>query len=198
MNVVLKFPRTRRADTVATLLSAFERDPAVRTLYPTDVDYFRHFPGFLHALAGPAFEIGVIDRDPDRHGASLWLPPGVEPRDAALTDCLEGSLPAGRLPAVAAGMDLRAALRPLEPHWSLTWIGVAPEAQRRGIGTRLIGWGLTRVDAEAMPAYTEATSPGAEALFARFGFEPIGTVETPGLPAVVGMWRTGRRQPFSG
>ena len=68
-----------RRDTIATLVAAFQSDTAVRVLYPADEDYRRHFPDFLDAFGGRAFESGAVDRDPDGLAAALWFPPALEP-----------------------------------------------------------------------------------------------------------------------
>jgi GNAT superfamily N-acetyltransferase len=200
MNVVLEFPRAvaRRAETVATLTAAFEDDPAVRTLYPGDADHIRYFPGLMHALGGQAFELGAVDRDAAGQGAALWLPPGVEPDGEALADFLEASIPPARLGPIAAGMAIQSRLHPAEPHWYLPWIGVRPEVQGCGFGTRLLRRGLARADAEGMPCYLEATSRRNVMLYARHGFEVIGVVRSPGYPEIIALWRNGLREPFSG
>lgn len=191
-------PRDTRAVVTATLVAAFEADAAARALYPADADYARHFPGFVDALGGRAFDAGAVDRDAHDRGAALWIPPGVEPDDEALGTFLEATLPSERLAQFAAGFELQAGLHPLEPHWYLPWIGVRPEAQGMGLGAWLLRRGLARADAEGMPAYLEATNRRNAALYARQGFEVIGTVRAEAYPEIIAMWRPGRRQPSSG
>ena len=198
--VVLNFPRAvaRRAETVATLTAAFEDDAAVRTLYPEDAEYFRYFPGFLHALGGRAFEVGEVDRDAGGLGAALWLPPGIEADGEAIADFLEASIPLARLAPLAVGFAIQSRMRPLDPHWYLPWIGVRPEAQGCGFGARLLRQGLARADAQGLPCYLEATNRRNATLYARHGFEVIGVVQAPGYPEIIAMWRTGLHAPFSG
>jgi ribosomal protein S18 acetylase RimI-like enzyme len=181
-----------RHEVVATLLAAFRDDPAVRSLYPTDLDYVRYFPGFLLAFGGRAFEEGTVDEDADGHAAALWFPPGIEPDGEAVMNHLGASIAAKRLDPFAAGMEVQASLHPSEPHWYLPWMGVVPEAQGMGIGSALLREGLARADADRLPVYLEATSRRSAAFYARHGFEAKATVSVPNYPAIFTMWRTAR------
>ena len=181
-----------RAAALATLVAAFEGDAAVRAFYPDDLDYARHFPCFLAAFGGRAFDAGVVELDPEGFGAALWFPPGLEPDGEGIMAYMEASIPPERLGALAAGMELQGGIHPHEPHWYLPWIGVVPEAQGRGIGSRLLRRGLALADAGEMPVYLEATSRRNAALYARHGFEVTGVVEAPGYPEILAMWRPAR------
>jgi GNAT superfamily N-acetyltransferase len=86
-------------------------------------------------------------------------------------------------------MELQGSFHPEEPHWYLPWIGVRPEAQGRGLGAALLRRGLARADRDGLPAYLEATNRRNAALYARHGFEALGTVNAPGYPEIIPMWR---------
>lgn len=178
-----------RASVLATLVAAFEQDKAVRMLYPADAEYHRHFPGFLMAFGGRAFDEGAVDEDVSGRSAALWFPPGVEPDGEAIMRHLESSLAADRFNALAAGFETQSQMHPVEPHWYLPWMGVIPDAQNKGLGSALLRRGLARADADAMPAYLEATSPENAALYARHGFEVTGIVKATDYPEIVCMWR---------
>ena len=179
---------------IATLVSAFEADAAVRTLYVERDAYLAHFPGFLLAFGGRAFDHGTVDTTPE--GAALWFPPGVEPDGEAILAHMVATIPAARLDALARGMEIQAGLHPHAPHWYLPWIGVRPEAQGRGLGGALLRRGLERADRDGLPAYIEATSWRNAALYVRHGFEVTGTVLVPGYPEIIAMWRpAGGRGP---
>jgi GNAT superfamily N-acetyltransferase len=193
---------TVRAAVLDTLTAAFADDAAVRRLYPDEADYRRHFPGFVEALGGGAFERGVIERgavdhDADGLAAALWLPSGVWSREGAVVAHLEATIPPARLAAMAAGFEIQGGMHPVAPHWYLPFIGVRPEARGRGLGARLLSRGLARADAEGMPAYLEATNRRNAALYARHGFLPLGVVEAPGYPEIIAMWRPGTSEPHS-
>jgi hypothetical protein len=44
---------------IATVVAAFASDPVERWLYPADEEYERHFPEFVAAFGGRAFEAGT-------------------------------------------------------------------------------------------------------------------------------------------
>jgi ribosomal protein S18 acetylase RimI-like enzyme len=181
-----------RAETIAILVAAFEGDAAARSLYPGDADYGRHFPEFMMAFGGRAFDSGVVDCDPAGLGAALWFPPGLEPDGKTILAALEASIPPERLRVLAAGFEIQASLHLHEPHWYLPWIGVRPEAQGAGLGSALLRRGLARADADGLPAYLEATNRRNAALYARHGFEVAGVVEAPDYPEIIAMWRPAR------
>ena len=176
------------------LVAAFEDDQAVRTIYPERDDYRRHFPGFAAAFGGRAIAAGTVDCDQEGLAAALWYPPGLEPDGEAIIAHLAGSVPPDRFALLAAGFDLQAALHPHEPHWYLPWIGVRPHARSQGIGGALLRRGLARADEDGLPSYLEATSRRNAALYARHGFEVVGTVQTPGYPEIIAMRRPAREK----
>jgi GNAT superfamily N-acetyltransferase len=182
----------RRAPVIATLVAAFVNDTANRALYPSDLDYRRHFPGFLKAFGGRAFSDGAVDEDPSGRAAALWFPPGLEPDGDAVLAHMERTIPPERLARLGPGMEMQNALHPREPHWYLPWMGVRPEAQGKGIGAALLATGLARADADGMPAYLEATNRRNAGFYARHGFAVLNVVELAGYPEIFGMWRPAR------
>jgi ribosomal protein S18 acetylase RimI-like enzyme len=185
-------PGDDRDEAVEILIAAFRDDPAIRSLYPTDIEYVRFFSGFAIAFGGRAFDAGTVELDPRGHAAALWFPPGSAPDSNAIMNYLAVSVPKKRLGPLVAGMEVQAGLRPSEPHWYLPWIGVVPEAQCMGLGGALLREGLARADADRLPVYTEATTRRAAAFCARHGFETTATVDLPGYPEIICMWRPAR------
>ncbi|MDO5093615.1 MAG: GNAT family N-acetyltransferase [Propionibacteriaceae bacterium] len=66
-------------------------------------------------------------------------------------------------------MSLRSIVRP-NPIGYLTHVAVAPEAQGHGVGSKLMRHRLSEIDGEGSAAYLEATTPGSQQLYERFGF----------------------------
>jgi ribosomal protein S18 acetylase RimI-like enzyme len=81
------------------------------------------------------------------------------------------------------------------PHWYLAMMGVDPQWQGRGIGSKLMRPALETLDAEGTPAYLEASTPRSRALYERHGFVVTGEFNLPsGGPPLWQMWREpGRR-----
>lgn len=189
MDTLLETRPAATAETAAlvALTAAFETDPPVRWLYPGAADYTAHFPSFARALGGAALAEGTADCAPG--GAALWLAPGVEPDEEALGALVAATIPAERHDDVFAVLDAMGAYHPEAPHWYLPLIGVAPEAQGRGLGTRLMQPVLDRCDAEGTLAYLEATTERSAALYARLGFERTGTIRAADCPDIIPMVR---------
>ena len=131
-------------------------------------------------------------------GVALWdapssadvvgpLGPGNEPPPGVDLDLLGGAWELCL--ADAAQCE---AHRPAEPHWYLYMVAVAPAARGRGIGGRLLGHGLKRVDAEGLPAHLESTTPGSRRLYERFGFRQVAELAGSGLPVYWAMTRPAR------
>jgi len=177
-----------RHSALATIVEAFEDDPACRTFWPDLPAFRRSFPRFVELFAGPT----QAERTADGAGAALWVAPGLEVDPGPLMAHLEATLPHDRKAALLAGLEVQAALHPHEPHWYLPFIGVRRAAQGQGVGAALLSRGLARADRDRVPAYLEATSRRSMPLYRRFGFEPIGVVESPGFPEIFAMWRNAR------
>ncbi|KAL8691730.1 MAG: hypothetical protein Q9224_004108 [Gallowayella concinna] len=64
--------------------------------------------------------------------------------------------------------------------WQLQNIVVDPEYQRCGVGAKLISWGLSQAAEEKVPV-TLTTSPVAEPLYRRMGFNTWKLTDLPGL-----------------
>lgn len=109
-------------------------------------------------------------------GAALWLPPGQFPMTARRK--LLGGLgllglvvrhprAIGPLSAAVADPERDCAQRPA---WFLSALGLEPEAQGRGLGTRLLAGGLAAADAAGQPCHLETWKPANVAFYERLGF----------------------------
>jgi ribosomal protein S18 acetylase RimI-like enzyme len=191
MNVTSHY---RTADTnlsraVATLVTAFAADPAIRWMYPRAEQYLQHFPDFVRAFGGRAFEHGTALWLKGHHGAALWLSPDVQPDGDAMGALLEQSVNEERLPEVASLLEQMSHFHPSQPHWYLPLIGVDPRMQQRGYGSGLLMLGLERCDRERLPAYLESTNPRNIPLYERLGFQILGRIRTETSPVVTPMLR---------
>jgi len=69
-----------------------------------------------------------------------------------------------------------ARVHPIEAHWYLPLVGVAPASQGQGLGSTLLGPILAACDVAGLSAYLEATSRRSVPLYSRHGFEPLGEI----------------------
>ena len=174
IRVALPSDRPRLVDTVAR---AFESDPAARWMYPDASDYRQFFPTLIDALGGRAVEHGTAFCADEFAGVALWLPPGVNPDEAALVALVETSVDTGLKEAAYTMFEQMAHYHPREAHWYLPLIGVPPEHQGNGVGAALLEQALKSCDGDRLPAYLEATSPKSVPLYRRHGFEVVGVIE---------------------
>jgi hypothetical protein len=73
-----------QASTVSTIVLGFAADPMARWVWPYSSEYLRIMPQFVNAFGGRAFEHGTAYITEEARAAALWLPPGVEPDEAAM------------------------------------------------------------------------------------------------------------------
>jgi ribosomal protein S18 acetylase RimI-like enzyme len=78
-------------------------------------------------------------------------------------------------------------VHPRAAHYYLPYIGVAPEAQGRGLGTALMAPLI-----EGVPAYLEATCERNAGLYERLGFEHLRELRFAGSPPLLLMLRRPR------
>ena len=177
---------------VDVVVLAFSGDPAARWSYPNPNQYLRHFPSFVRAMAGKAFEHGSADYAEGFSGAALWLPPDVHPEEDALTSLVQRTVPESVLEDVVRVMEQMGRYHLEEAHWYLPLIGVDPSRQGQGHGSALLRHALARCDRDHLPAYLESSNPRNISLYERHGFERLGTIQAGTSPPIVPMRRKAR------
>ena len=174
---------------LAVLTLAFGSDPPCRWDWPDPQQYLEAFPRYARALGGGALDYGTGHYAEGFSGVALWLPPGVEPDEAALKGVIQETVAEERKGALFAMVEQIGAFHPREAHWYLPLIGVDPAHQGKGIGSVLLSQVLSTCDGQRLPAYLEATSPRNILLYKRHGFEAIGSIQVVDSPPVVPMRR---------
>jgi len=192
MQKIVSVPPEDRARVYETLLSAFSHDPVERWLYPTLQSYREHFPRFLDAFGGRAFEAGTVWGLTDCSAVALWLPPGAEPDADAIVSVLRDSVAPDLHADTFTVLDLMEAAHPTYPHWYLPWLGVHERFQGGGHGARLLTAGLETVDAAGLPAYLETPNPRTVPFYRRHGFELAGVAQAGACPPISFMLRPPR------
>lgn len=178
---------------INVMMLAFSRDPVTRWAWPDGHTLVTHYPAFVRAFGGKAFEHDSAFRTADFAGVSLWLPPGVESDAERMAALLETTVEKHRLPQLYAFVEQMGRHHPTEPHWYLPLIGCDPAQQGRGIGGTLMRHALARIDGDGLPAYLESSNAANVPLYQRHGFEVTGTIQVDGGPPMFPMWRAGRR-----
>ncbi len=177
---------------VATLVSAFSDDPVERWMYPDLQLYRQHFPKFIAALGGKAFEAGTAWGLDDCSAVALWLPPSTEPDDDDISSVLAETVPPGKVLDMSSLVNSIDEVHPTYPHWYLPWLGVAPSFQERGLGSTLMEYCLAVVDASHHPAYLESPNPRNLTFYERHGFVVTGEARAGSCPPLTFMLRAAR------
>ena len=182
---------------VAALARAFDDDPVMRWLLPSDRararqlrTIFRLELRYLHLPNDQVYTTSEVS------GGALWAPPHAWRMPPAR---LARALPrlvltlGLRLPAAMRSLSAIERLHPSEPHWYLALLGTEPAWQGKGVGSALLAPVLDRCDRDGVPAYLESSKQSNIAFYARHGFEVTGTVDLPGGgPRMWPMWREPR------
>ncbi|MCA6109439.1 GNAT family N-acetyltransferase [Bradyrhizobium cenepequi] len=173
---------------ISVLVLAFNADPVARWTYPDPDQYLASFRALVRAFGGGAFEQDTARCVDDCAGVALWLPPGIEPDEAALA----ATMPPGRESEMAAVFEGMTAYHPNEAHWYLPLIGVDPVHRRKGCGGALLADAVRLFDRDHVAAYLESTNPANIPLYQRHGFEVLGTVQVGASPPLFPMLRRAR------
>jgi GNAT superfamily N-acetyltransferase len=187
-----RVPPGERAKAVATVASAFAEDPVERWLWPEDDEYAAHFPEFVEAFAGPAFEQDTAWMLDDFSAVALWLAPGAEPDGESIVGVLSETVAAARHEDTFAVLQQMEESHPSARHWYLPWLAVEHGLHGEGLGSTLLKQCLSRVDASGLPAYLETPNPRTIPLYERHGFKVTAVAQAGDCPPITQMLREGR------
>lgn len=177
-----------QASTISTIVLGFAADPMTRWVWPKSSEYLRIMPQFVNAFGGRAFEHGTAYITEGACAAALWLPPGVEPDEAAMGAVTAQTLRPESADDIGLMLQGMAEHHPREPHWYLpliadpNWIG-------QGLGTLLMKHALRRCDEEGIAAYLESSNPRNISFYERHGFRIIGEIQHGSSPTMTPMLR---------
>ncbi len=143
-----------------------------------------------------AWGAGRIERPACGGAAAVWMPfefvgptPFIEElRSLPVMLRATGLARFGRLAAMRSDMDRH---HPMDRRHAYLWfLGVRPEAQGRGIGSRLLKAATDRLDAAREAAYLETQTERNVGLYRRHGFEVLSEHRARAdAPMMWSMWR---------
>lgn len=195
MTTTLQISRATASDrpTISrTLARAFHDDPVFGWVVADPHARRARLPAVFGAFADVYVKLDESYVAGEGAGAALWAPAGVEPFTEEQAEVF-GQQMVDALDADAERAFLMDQLlqkhHPEEPCLFLQFVGVVPEYQGRGLGSRMLTTVLDRADATGTPAYLDATSPDNRRLYERHGFETVGEIALPDGPTLWSMWR---------
>jgi GNAT superfamily N-acetyltransferase len=171
--LIERYSAARLDSTVSVLANAFVTNPLhVSAFGAQRIDQNRMFfrIGLRHMFSGPAY-VALMDGEVRGYvhfnASPHCLPPPQEIPIAAAT-VLQ---PLGAaIPRLIKWFTKWCHLDPDEPHVHLGPIGVAPEAQRRGVGTLLMNRYIKYLEQERCHGYLETDRPENVEFYKKFGF----------------------------
>jgi GNAT superfamily N-acetyltransferase len=178
----------------AILAAAFAGYPLTEWVVLRDARSAQRRHAYFELLLGEGCRNGRIVCDEGGHGAAVWFPPGRW--SVGVSDFLR-TLPAWlRVTGLRAlssrlhGLYALTQQRPPEGDaWSLEVLGVHPSAQRRGVGSRLVEYGLEQARRDGVGAFLLTSSSEVLPFYARFGFSVANELTVPGGPPMWSLWR---------
>ncbi len=198
-DIVIEELAVRQASRAADVLADSHADyPAFVAVFPRPKRRARALAPFLAVTARDAARVGhcVVARDDDDVlGTALWMPPGTFPPSATRKARMGPALlrtatvaPRSMRRFARLGSAVENALPP-DPGWFLQAMGVRSRAQGRGLGSRLVAWGLQRADRQGSASHLFTSDEANVDYYERFGFTRAGpaVVAYPGGPTYYGM-----------
>jgi ribosomal protein S18 acetylase RimI-like enzyme len=179
--VVLRRGQHRQA--ADTLVASHANYPAFRHIFPDPRSRVRALRPFFQATVRDAIPFGCVYAATDNDATAavaVWLPPGAFPWTAARQ---ARAAPTLIRTMIAAPGSFRTFMRlgsnaahahPVEPHWYLVVLGVHPNHQGDGHGSRLVAAGLHNADRDGTACHLETSDPANVAFYQRFGFTVVG------------------------
>jgi ribosomal protein S18 acetylase RimI-like enzyme len=185
------------AEVARSLSDAFAVDPHLDWFMRADAGRDAARLAFFQMLvAQQGLPQGRIDRPASGGAAAIWLPfdkLGPTPildelRALPVLLRATGFARFGRILAIQSDM---AKHHPMDrPHAYLWFLGVAPAAQGRGVGSALLRAANARLDAESLPAYLETGTTRNVALYERHGYQVLSQHKARAdAPPMWSMWR---------
>jgi ribosomal protein S18 acetylase RimI-like enzyme len=177
---ILPLGRERLGEVGAVFAASHGRYPTFAHVFPDPARRAAALRAFFTATVRDALAAGQVEAAVAGGrllGVAVWLPPGAFPwsagRQLRAAPAMLKVLAAAprRFPAFMRLGGNAARLHPRDPHWNLETMGVIPQAQGRGVGTRLLAPGLARADRDELACYLTTARRENLAFYRRLGFE---------------------------
>ncbi len=196
--------------TAQTLVRAFDTDPLMKYVVPSDSERAKRLEGFFYSATLYGYKRGTIyiatgEKDERVVATAIWLGPAAQ-NGLSVGSAIKAGLTVPML-KVFFKLGPAATIRLLnvgdyteklhhqfmtKMHWYLLFLGVEPTFQGKGVGGELLQPILKRADQEGLPCYLETMNPKNVPFYQKHGFQMVHTSVIPkGGPQ---MWAF-RREP---
>lgn len=167
-----------RAPVVATVVAAFEHDPAFRLFFAADAftEQAALFVGALFDRRVARQAVWVVD---DGAGVAMWEPPGGP------TDDDVDVLPDDARARLGAWDSAVHHLMPTEPHWYLGILATHPSHAGQGLAKLAAAPGLATATGAGLSCWLETATAANVAMYERRGWTVVGAVEVDGVTCTV-------------
>jgi ribosomal protein S18 acetylase RimI-like enzyme len=186
--VATRLRRGQHRQAADTLVASHANYPAFRHVFPDPRRRTRALRPFFAATVRDAIPFGGVYATTGTDAATgidvmaavaVWLPPGAFPWTAARKARAAPTLMRTMIAAPGSfstftrlGSNASRA-HPVEPHWYLVVLGVHPDHQGHGHGSRLVVAGLQHADRDGTASYLETSDPANVGFYQRFGFTVV-------------------------
>lgn len=202
---VIELSVDRLGEAATVLARAFQDTPNFVDLFPDARARSRALLYLQRACLRDALGFGRVHAatlSGEIVGVAAWLPPGAFPlapgRQLRTLPDMAGVMAAAprAVPRLVRFMKGVVELHPEGPYWYLEVVGIDPGSRGLGIGTRLLGPGLSSADEEGLPCYLETMTGRNVAWYRSLGFDVdrAGVSFAPGGPPNWTMSRSPRRR----
>jgi len=154
------------------------------------------FDGLIRQVA---VDVARIERPAGGGAAAVWLPPEATGpislwKELRLAPSILAAVGLARIPRILALQAAIDAHHPTKRPYAYLWfLGVRPEAQGMGVGSRLLRVATRRLDVQGTAAYLETQTERNVSLYRRHGFEVTARFRPRrDSPPMWGMWREPR------
>jgi GNAT superfamily N-acetyltransferase len=181
---------------VVTCAAAMSDDPMICWPMPEATPAAQR--ELFRAILEPYVEFGVLWKTGGCDGGAAWLPPEVAEQFEEIDQSIRAAinpLTSDGGARYAAFWDWLGAHLPAEPCWFLDLVAVAPAAQRRGLGRRLVTHGLELARADGYPAFLETGNPRNVPYYQSLGFRIVDEQRAPDGGPTIWFMQTVRSPP---
>ena len=182
-NDIVPLVRAHSEQAGSVLARAFQGDPLYAYIFADEGERSRALQALFIAVVKYAHIYGECHTTRDIDGIACWLRPGktelmfwrILRTGLGLQTSVARFSPDARsrfLGVVRNADEAHKRLMP-GPHWYLWALGVGPEMQGQGIGSRLIQPIISRADSAGLPCYLETQTESNVRFYERRGFRVL-------------------------